>query len=187
MLDQARKDAAFAKLKHMTRGPSWSIPDLRTGIPSTHNPIREKAQAYQAKRKLISRPSYRKTPRPARHNENQIHDLIVDHPFLLFTPRLYEGGLFLESIISKLPICRQPTWAKKDSRVPDFIILLFALYGLTTGGAARALSGFSERGSACTLSTRYCGKSSFQSKDLGLRICLGSGNGIAMVNFIKYY
>ena len=123
MLDQARKDAAFAKLKQLTRGPSWSIPDPKAGNPTAHNAIREKGRAYQAKRKLPERPIYRKTPRPPRHNENQIHDLIVDHPFLLFTPRLFEGGLFLESIISKLPICRQLAWMKKESRVPDFVYL----------------------------------------------------------------
>ncbi len=123
VLDQARKDAAFAKLKQLTRGPSWSIPDPKAGSPTAQNPIREKGKAYQAKRKLPERPIYHKTPRPPRHNENQIHDLIVDHPFLLFTPRLFEGGLFLESIICKLPICRQPVWMRKDFRVPDFVYL----------------------------------------------------------------
>ena len=122
MLDTVIKDAALAQLRQLTYRPVVVAPDP-VSPPRTRNAVRLKGLAYQDKHEPLACRTYRKKARPPRHNENQIHDLIVDNPFLLFTPKLFEGGLFLDSIISKLPIKHSDSMGNHQSRVPDFVYL----------------------------------------------------------------
>lgn len=122
MLDQGLKDAALAQLRQLTYRPKVVAPDPVTP-PRTRNALRLKGLARQGKQESLSCLTYRKKTRPPRHNENQIHDFLVDNPFLLFTPKLFEGGLFLDSIISRMPITRSGPMGKDERRVPDFVYL----------------------------------------------------------------
>jgi hypothetical protein len=77
------------------------------------NPIKQKGLRYQDNR--FRGRTYQQAPRKEARYENIIQRKIEENPFLLYTPRLYPGGLFLDSIISKLRIF--------NGKVPDFVYI----------------------------------------------------------------
>ncbi|SHN14453.1 protein of unknown function [Pseudomonas asturiensis] len=74
--------------------------------PTLRNPITLKGQKSQNREKNVARkkaPSSQK-PRQEGVKEQALHDMIVKHPFLLHTPELFAGGLYLKSLLNKLPL-----------------------------------------------------------------------------------
>nr|BFD42619.1 hypothetical protein FFPRI1PSEUD_41180 [Pseudomonas sp. FFPRI_1] len=74
--------------------------------PGTTNKYRQKGdQAKTNGAKKTAPKSKSNSPEaPTGHNENRLHALIEASPFLLPTQGLYPGGVFLDAIISKLPL-----------------------------------------------------------------------------------
>lgn len=75
------------------------------------NKYRQQGLEFKGKRARTLK-TYTRKPSPEPHNESRIQRMIEEHPFLLYTPRLYPGGLFLDSVISKLRLF--------SGKIPDF-------------------------------------------------------------------
>lgn len=86
--------------------PSGDDDDCRREtLPVSTNPYFEKGAAVQASKRMAgkSNSSIRKKAKNP-WTESFLHEAIRDNPFLLHTPELYAGGLYMEAIIDKLPL-----------------------------------------------------------------------------------
>ncbi|WNF58078.1 Shedu anti-phage system protein SduA domain-containing protein [Pseudomonas sp. SG20052] len=101
-------------------------------LEKTRQSVRKKVEAQNAKRKakksnsrekvsifhVRSKPSSNnksakfKRERENFHDENRLHRYLIKNPHLIFTPRLFLGGLYLNSIISKRQL--------SSEHIPDF-------------------------------------------------------------------
>lgn len=69
------------------------------------NPITQKGLDSQKKRKGLTakrpRGAAPHNPLPISVREQALHEMLVKHPFLLHTPELYAGGLYLDALLNK--------------------------------------------------------------------------------------
>lgn len=109
MTDFAGKQEIIAEFERLISTPRSMKADIQsrqadTGAPAPQNKIKQKGLQSQEKgrRKQVSKP---KTVQHAvSTREHPIHQMLVKHPFLLHTPELFAGGLYLDSVINKLPL-----------------------------------------------------------------------------------
>lgn len=74
--------------------------------PAPNNHIRIKGLEHKTKRagrtgKIEKSLTADQSAKGDSHLEHHIHTMIVKHPFLLHTPELYSGGLYLDSVLNK--------------------------------------------------------------------------------------
>ncbi|MDT8924647.1 DUF4263 domain-containing protein [Pseudomonas taiwanensis] len=70
-------------------------------VPEPRNRIKRKGLESQAAKKKPVRSAPPEKPLELTRDEHSIHKMIVDNPFLLHTPELFGGGLYLDSVLNK--------------------------------------------------------------------------------------
>lgn len=102
--------AAF-KVRINVKGPRRNLPSsddddcCKEALPVSTNIYFSKGAAFQASKKMAGKsdaPIRKKAKNP--WVESHLHEAIRDNPFLLHTPELYAGGLYMEAIIDKLQL-----------------------------------------------------------------------------------
>jgi len=81
----------------------------KSSKPELRNPIKRKGLAYQS-RQADTGNSPKVDGEGQAVKEQALHDMIVAHPYLLHTPELYAGGLYLDALLNKYTLpCRLTT------------------------------------------------------------------------------
>ena len=70
-------------------------------VPEPRNRFKRKGLESQAGKKKPVRSAPPEKPVELTRDEHSIHKMIVDNPFLLHTPELFGGGLYLDSVLNK--------------------------------------------------------------------------------------
>jgi hypothetical protein len=76
--------------------------DQANQVGEPTNPIILKGRKHQKRSKQdLKRAIAPTSDAPAKISEQVLHDIIVEYPFLLHTPELYTGGLYLDALLNK--------------------------------------------------------------------------------------
>lgn len=107
MIDQKTSNQTVKEFAHLVTRPSLrqKLQGKRksSSIPALKNPITVKGHDHQMRGRALQAERGFKGPMLS-HKEQKIHLSIRDNPFLLHTPELYSGGLYLNAVINKHPL-----------------------------------------------------------------------------------
>jgi hypothetical protein len=103
-IDYAKAFSDFRKLIEVTRPRKVKQSARASKSVSVSNPHRVKGAEFKNRRISSKVAETQEKHVKDAHHEKYLHEAIVRYPFLLYTPELYSGGLYLESLINKLSL-----------------------------------------------------------------------------------
>lgn len=94
------------RFKHLVMSPPCMRQQVAEKLedsapPQRQNAIYQKGLSYQQKQSARRRLDSTRPKPPPTIREQILHEMIVQHPYLLHTPELYAGGLYLDALINK--------------------------------------------------------------------------------------
>ncbi|MFG6204024.1 Shedu anti-phage system protein SduA domain-containing protein [Pseudomonas retamae] len=101
-VDYAKAFSDFRKLIAITK-PCKEKLSAATPIKIS-NAYRVRGEEFKGRRTVSKGEEGRAKQLKEAHHEKHLHQAIVKHPFLLHTPELYAGGLYLETLINKFSL-----------------------------------------------------------------------------------
>lgn len=103
-VNYAKAFSEFRKLIAITK-PCKEKPNAATSKPvKVSNAYRLRGEEFKGRRTASNGAEDQVKQLKDAHHEKHLHQAIVKHPFLLHTPELYAGGLYLETLINKFSL-----------------------------------------------------------------------------------